>query len=101
MNWTSIIAIYSLFWVMSAFLVMPFGVRTSAEAGVDLVPGQAESAPAQWRPGRVALRATVLSLVLFGLYYANYVNGWIGPQDLNFIGSPPETGGGQSVERQI
>jgi predicted secreted protein len=93
MSWTSIIAIYVLFWVMSAFLVMPFGMRTSGEAGVELVPGQAESAPAEFRPKRIALRATLLSLALFGLYYANYVNGWIGPQDINLFGEPPEADG--------
>jgi len=30
MQWTSIIVIYPLFWVMSAFFVLPFGVRTRA-----------------------------------------------------------------------
>ncbi len=35
MRWTSILAIYSLFWVLSAFLVLPFGVRTHDEAGLD------------------------------------------------------------------
>jgi predicted secreted protein len=90
MRLTSIIAIYALFWVLSAFFVMPFGVRTHDEAGVAKVPGQADSAPADFRPGRIALRATLLSLVLFGLYYANYVNGWIGPDDLNFFGRPPK-----------
>ncbi len=83
MKWTSIVAIYSLFWVFSAFLVMPFGVRTSDELGVDKVPGQAHSAPANWRPGRVAKRATVLAIVLFGLYYVNYVNRWITTDDLD------------------
>lgn len=77
MKWTSILAIYLLFWVMSAFLVLPFGVRTHDEAGVEKVPGQADSAPVDFRPGRIAKRTTMLSLVLFGLYYANYVNGWI------------------------
>lgn len=90
MQWTSILAIYSLFWVMSAFLVMPFGVKTHEEAGIDKVAGQAESAPANFSPRRIALRATLLSLVLFGLYYANYVNGWIITDDLNFFGEPPE-----------
>ena len=33
MKLTSIIAIYALFWVMSAFMVLPFGVRTHDEAG--------------------------------------------------------------------
>ncbi len=89
MIWTSIIAIYGLFWVLSAFLVMPFGIRTHEEAGVEKIPGQADSAPANFRPGRIAWRATLVALVLFGLYYANYVNGWIGPRDLMFFGTPP------------
>ncbi|HKX22627.1 MAG TPA: DUF1467 family protein [Rhizorhapis sp.] len=90
MRFTSILAIYSLFWVLSAFLVLPFGVRTPDESGEEMVPGQAHSAPSNFRPGRVLFRATILSVVLFGLYYANYVNGWIGPEDLNFFGRPPE-----------
>lgn len=89
MQITSIIAIYALFWVLSAFLVMPFGIRTPDESGEQMVAGQADSAPSNFRSGRVALRATILSLVLFGLYFVNYVNGWIEAQDLNFFGKPP------------
>jgi len=89
MAWTSIIAIYLLFWVLSAFLVMPFGIRTHEEEGIAKVQGQADSAPANFRPGRIAVRAAALALVLFGLYYANYVNGWVTPADLNFFGTPP------------
>lgn len=93
MQITSIVAIYVLFWVMSAFLVLPFGVRTHDEAGLEKVPGQADSAPAHFSARRIALRATVLSVVLFGLYYANYVNGWVMPEDLNFFGEPPNPDG--------
>jgi predicted secreted protein len=89
MRWTSIIAIYTLFWVLSAFLVMPFGVRTHQEEGEELIPGQADSAPVNFRPGRIALRATILAAILFGLFYLNYVNGWIGREDLNIFGAPP------------
>ncbi len=92
MNWTSILAIYALFWVMSAFVMLPFGVRTHDEAGIPKVPGQADSAPANFRPGRVALRATLLSAVLCGLFVANYIYGWIGPEDLNLFGAPPDEG---------
>ncbi len=77
MKWTSALAIFTLFWVMSAFLVMPFGVRTSEEAGEAKVPGQADSAPANFNPRTILLRTTLLALVSFGLYYANYVNGWL------------------------
>ena len=89
MEWTSILAIYALFWVMSAFFMLPFGIKTHDEAGIEKVPGQADSAPANFRPGRVVLRATVLAAMLCGLYVANYVYGWIEPQDLNIFGTPP------------
>ena len=84
----SILAIYMLFWVLSAFLVMPFGIRTHEEEGVAKIPGQAESAPANFRPGRVALRATLLSAVLFGLFYANFIFGWVTVEDINPIHPP-------------
>jgi predicted secreted protein len=89
MKWTSILAIYALFWVMSAFLLLPFGVKTHDEAGIAKVPGQADSAPANFRPGRVALRAAILSAVLCGLYVANYTQGWITPENLSLFGEPP------------
>ncbi|MFC3099542.1 DUF1467 family protein [Altererythrobacter lauratis] len=92
MKLTSIIAIYLLFWVMSAFVLLPFGVKTPDEAGIAKVPGQAESAPVNFRPGRVALRATLLSAVLTGLYIANYIQGWITVDDINFFGTPPGYG---------
>lgn len=91
MNWTSILAIYFLLWVMSAFLMLPFGVKTHDEAGLEKVPGQADSAPANFRPGRVAVRATILSALLCGLYVANYTYGWVTPQDIDLFGEPPET----------
>ena len=80
----SILAIYVLFWVMSFFLVIPFGVRTDEEAGVERLPGHAESAPHGFSFGRAALRATLLSGFLFALYYFNYVYGWIGVEALDW-----------------
>lgn len=77
MAWTSALAIYLLFWVLSAFLVMPFGIRTHDELGEAKIPGQSESAPANFRPLRIAIRATLLAAALFALFYLNYVNGWL------------------------
>lgn len=77
MRLTSAIAIYILFWTFSVFLVLPFGVRTSEEAGVERVAGQAESAPHEFAPGKVALRVTIVATVAFALFYANYIYGWI------------------------
>ena len=86
MDWTSILAIYALFWVVSAFVLLPFGVQTHEEAGLEKVPGQADSAPANFRPGLIAKRATVLAALLATIYVLNYGFGWIEAKDLIFWG---------------
>ncbi len=89
MKLSSIVAIYALFLAMSAFLVLPFGVRTHEEAGVDRVPGQADSAPHGFSPRKIIVRALILSVLTFGLYYANYVYGWVGADMLHGLGERP------------
>lgn len=86
MRLTSIAAIYLLFWVMSLFLVLPFGVRTAEEEGVEGGLGHADSAPHNFSFGRAALRATLLSAILFAIFYANYHFGWIGAEQLDWAG---------------
>lgn len=76
MKLTSIVAIYVLFWWGCLFLVLPFRLRTSAEPEA-LIPGQAESAPPRFSVGRTVLWTTIVSLIVFGLFYVNYMNGWI------------------------
>lgn len=84
----SILAIYALFWVTSFFLTLPFGVRTDEEAGVERLPGHADSSPHGFRFGRVALRATILATILFGLFYLNYLYGWISVEALDWAAPP-------------
>ena len=84
MRWTSISAIYFLFFVASAFFLLPFGVKTHEEVGAERVPGQADSAPHEFSLKRHLLRAALLAVVLTAAYYANYVNGWITANDLDF-----------------
>ena len=93
MQATSIVAIYVLFWVMSAFFVLPFGVRTHDEAGIAKIPGQADSAPANFSPRRIALRTTVVATIAFVLFYLNYTYGWITADSLNFAGAAPNADG--------
>ncbi len=82
---TSIAAIYVLFWTLSLFLVLPWGVRTSEEEGVRSEPGHAESAPHLFRAGRVVLWTTLVATLLFGLYYANYVYGWVTVDQIDWL----------------
>jgi predicted secreted protein len=94
---TSVLAIYVLLWVLCAFIMLPLGIRTHDEAGIEKIPGQADSAPANFRPGKVVLRATILSAILCGLYFANYHFGWITAQDINLYGNGPQAD--QAVSR--
>jgi predicted secreted protein len=83
MRWTSIIAIYFLFLVASAFILLPFGVKTDEEVGNELVPGQARSAPHKFDFAKHLLKAAILAAVLVALYDLNYIYGWITPDDLD------------------
>ena len=85
MSVTSIIAIYALFWVLSAFVVLPFGVKSYHEMGLEMTRGQADGAPANFKPLRVVLWTTLLSTTLFGLYYANYIYGWVDRHSFDFL----------------
>ncbi|WP_397574827.1 DUF1467 family protein [Sphingorhabdus sp.] len=89
MSWTSIIAIYLLFWVMTAFVILPIGVRTHDELGLPKVPGQADSAPGNFQPRIIILRTTLLSAALFALYYANYVYGWVDRHSFDWLINRP------------
>ncbi len=89
MQWTSITAIYLLVWVMCAFVMLPFGVRTHDELGVEKIPGQADSAPANFRPFRLIFRASLVAAVLTASYVLNYEFGWVTADDINLF-KPPE-----------
>jgi predicted secreted protein len=88
-RWFSIVAIFGLFWVIGAFFMLPFGIRTHDEEGLEKVPGQADSAPAHFRPGRVALRASIFALIVTALFVANYSFGWLTLKDLDWAAKPP------------
>ena len=89
MGWTSILAIYFLFWVISAFVMLPFGVKTADETGEAKIPGQADSAPVNFRPRKIAIRATFVSAILTSLFVLNFEYGWVGVETLDILPKPP------------
>ena len=84
MKFSSIVVIYFLFFSASAFVLLPFGVKTSEELGEEMVPGQAESAPHHFDLKRHLIKAAILAAVLFAIYYANWTYGWVTPDALDF-----------------
>ncbi len=83
MRFGSMLAVYALIWVLAAFAVLPFGLRTPHDAGVNPTVGHATSAQVNFRPRMVAWRATLVSAVVFALLYANFRHGWITASDLD------------------
>lgn len=84
MKWTSVLAIYFLIFCLTAFITLPFGVKTAEEAGAERVPGQAESAPHRFDLPRHLIRAGVVAALLTALFAANYQFSWITVDDLDF-----------------
>lgn len=86
---TTIAAIYFLFWFLSLFFVLPFGVKTADELGVAKVPGQADSAPANFNVWRTIRRTSLLAAAFFALFYLNYHYGWLTIRSFDGIFNPP------------
>ena len=84
MKFTSIIAIYFLFFAFAAFALLPFGVKTTEEVGGEKVPGQADSAPHRFDLKRHLLKAAAIGAALFAIYYVNWSYGWLTTDDINF-----------------
>ncbi|OAO04676.1 DUF1467 family protein [Parasphingorhabdus sp.] len=87
MEITSIAAIYILFWVTAAFIILPIGIRNHYETKTNMIEGQADGAPVNFRPLRVLLLTTLLATTGFILFYLNYLYGWITVDDIDFFGS--------------
>lgn len=87
MKFTSALAIFALFWALSLFFVLPFRLK-SGEGPEAYVPGQAAGAPPRFSFGRTCLWTTIVAVILFGLFYLNYVAGWISYDMLDLFSAP-------------
>jgi predicted secreted protein len=83
MRLSSAIAIFFLFWALSFFFVLPFRLRSDVPD--DPVPGQMPGAPPPFSFARTAKWTTLVAIVLFGLYYVNYIYQWVPVSSFNFV----------------
>lgn len=70
-------AIFILFWWVTFFAVLPFGVRSSAEAREATLPGNDEGAPVQPQLLRKALITTGIASVLTTLFLMALALHWL------------------------
>lgn len=68
MNVISALAIYFIIWWIVLFMMLPIGVRSQVEED-DITLGTEHGAPAKPALGKKMAMTTVISLVIFGLFY--------------------------------
>ena len=68
MSWLSVAAIFFIIWWVVLFAVLPFGLHTQDDEG-EVTLGTTSSAPMGPHVGRAALRTTVVTAIIFAIYY--------------------------------
>jgi predicted secreted protein len=71
MSVVSFIAVYVLIWPLVLQALLPFGLRTQAEAE-EVVPGSEPAAPVRIHWKLKILLTTLISVVLWGVFYWLY-----------------------------
>lgn len=76
MAFGSLLAVYFVVWWVMLFAVLPFGVRSQAEAG-EVVPGTEPGAPVAPQLWKKALATSLVAAVVTGLiyYFSDYLLG--------------------------
>ncbi len=70
------LALYFMIWWIVLFAVLPFGVRTQAEAG-EVTPGTPASAPASPQMIRLFAINTLLAGVVFSIVWYGLETDWL------------------------
>ena len=69
MHWIVLVGAFFIFWFLALQIVMPMGVKTPHEAGDSVVAGTDPGAPYKPNLGFMALIATGVAIVLWGILY--------------------------------
>ena len=72
MSLISIAAIYFILWWVVLFVMLPFGVKTQEEDG-EVTLGTVASAPRGPHMLRAAIRTTIVSALIFAMFYVAVV----------------------------
>jgi predicted secreted protein len=82
MSLATVVAIYFIMWWTVLFAVLPWGVRSQEESGEDVPAGTDPGAPSVPRLVRKIIWTTVVTTILFGLFYVSYVYRLVTIEDL-------------------
>ncbi|PCH81003.1 MAG: hypothetical protein COB90_06085 [Hyphomicrobiales bacterium] len=87
MSWYSAFAIYFIFWWVTLFVILPFGVRSQKEDG-EMILGTDQGAPTNPSLLKKSIWTTFISGVLFALYFYAYTQMEIGIEFFDFMPGP-------------
>jgi predicted secreted protein len=94
MSITSAIVLFAVLWFLVLFCYLPFVSHTQQQEG-KVEPGTHASAPSDFKPGRVARRVSLITVVLWVLLSAVILSGAITVRDfdvMNRLGSSTVSG---------
>lgn len=77
MSWFTGVCIYLTIWWTVLFAVLPLGVTTHAEAGIDLHDGGDPGAPVDPKLKKKAFTTTWISAILFALLWLTLHFHWV------------------------
>jgi predicted secreted protein len=66
-GWFTGFVVYTILWWVLFFMALPWGNRTAAEVGEEVVPGHATSAPVKPRLWLKVAIVTIVAAVLWGV----------------------------------
>jgi len=85
MSWISVFAIFFIIWWVVLFATLPFGLRTQDDDG-EVTLGTTSSAPRGPHMRRAFLRTTVVTAIIFVIYYVATVHYGLSLNDVPRIG---------------
>jgi predicted secreted protein len=81
MSTTTAVAAFFLIWWVILFAVLPWGVHSQQEGG-EMTPGTDPGAPILPKIGRKLMWTTLVTCVVFGLFYVVATDHLVGLDDL-------------------
>jgi predicted secreted protein len=77
LNVITLVAMYLTIWWTALFAILPLGLRSHAETGVEVPRGCEPGAPVKLDLKRKAITTTWVSMIIFVLMVAIIESGWI------------------------
>ena len=77
MSIVQIIVAFAIIWWVVLFAVLPFGVRTHHDAGIDPIDGIEPGSPLKPHLGKKLIATTIITLVLLGIFYLGQTMGFL------------------------